>query len=242
MPTLPKLKHRITHRISTYISIHPNLYYKTRSFLGLKDELCINDATELVVEGAPRSANSATVSQFLEWQDKPVSVAHHKHHAAQLISAVQAGIPAVLLIRPPQDAWVSYLAMAEEDRLRTGCFGRGNALTFSDVGWSWLRFHEAVFPYLDGMVIAPFEVVVKDISPVIECVNARFGTQFQAQPRTNGVSHGFGWHAKPNPLRVDLKRQYKEGMQREMEHRSKLRALLEASTLIHERITARSCL
>jgi hypothetical protein len=102
---------RSKFHLVTLVSTRPALYYGLRQISGTMDHLCVRDDTELVIEGYPRSANSTTAYGFLDRQSRPVRVAHHKHHAAQLLLASKRGLPAVLLIRKPEQAIISNLAL-----------------------------------------------------------------------------------------------------------------------------------
>jgi hypothetical protein len=118
MQMLYDFHRRARHRAVTFASTRPALYFGLRRATGTLDALCIAPDTELVIEGYPRSANSTTVYGFLDRQPMPVKVAHHKHHAAQLLRAVERSVPAVMLIREPCAASLSNLALAEEARRR----------------------------------------------------------------------------------------------------------------------------
>jgi hypothetical protein len=154
--TMQRWRHRAVHYGVTWLSTRPALYYGIRHALRRNDGLCVSRSTELVIEGFPRSANSTTVHGFMADQDRPVAIAHHKHHASQILRAVRWGIPAVVLVREPADTIVSLLALAEEGRVRTGRSGRGNALAFSDAAWAWLCFYQAVLPLRGKVVVACF--------------------------------------------------------------------------------------
>jgi hypothetical protein len=199
--TLASVRHRAVHHAVTWASTRPRLYYALRAATGTLDGQCVTRATEVVIEGFPRSANSTTVNTFLAWQGRPVAVAHHKHHAAQLLRAVEWQIPAIVLIRRPADAIISLRALAEEGRVRAGATGRGNALTFADVAWAWLCFYRALLPVKASLVVAPFDVVTKALAPTIDRVNARFGTRFRTGAEGGPEERALGWHALPNEVR-----------------------------------------
>ena len=81
-PNLNSTFTQLKYRLVTTLSTRPFLYYMLRRITGTMDSLCVNDETELVIEGYPRSANSTTAHGFLACQSKPVRLAHHKHHVA----------------------------------------------------------------------------------------------------------------------------------------------------------------
>jgi len=76
-----RLKHRAAHHVTGWRSTTLVLCYGVHSALGKTDELCVSRSTALAIEGFPRSANRTTVYGFLKLQKRPISVAHHKHHA-----------------------------------------------------------------------------------------------------------------------------------------------------------------
>ena len=178
MTDLAALPRRARFRAVTWASTRPRLYYGLRTLTRQTDHLCIRRDTDIVIEGYPRSANSTTVHQCLAIQDRPLHVAHHKHHAAQLLRAAAWGIPAVVLIRAPREASLSLLALAAEARHRAGKPERGG-LSFSDVLSAYVAFYEAVEPTLDHTVIGRFEVVRSDVPGLTMRVNARFGRDFR---------------------------------------------------------------
>jgi len=122
--------------------------------------------TDIVIEGFPSSANSFAVAAFQASQEpSAVRIAHHTHAAAQVIRAVRWSIPALVLIRRPEDAVLSQLA-------------RSRSLRPATVLRSYIRFHRALLPHRGGFVVGTFDEVVADYGPVIERVNQRFGRSF----------------------------------------------------------------
>ncbi len=123
--------------------------------------------TEIVIESFPRSASSFAVAAFRLAQEPHASrIAHHTHAPAQVIAAVRRGVPALVLIREPEEAVLSHViytpGLSPEASLR-----------------GYVRFHEPLLPYRHGFVVGLFEEVVSDFGAVIARVNARFGTSFR---------------------------------------------------------------
>jgi hypothetical protein len=119
----------------------------------------------MVIESFPRSASSLAVCAFESSQPSKPRVAHHVHAPAQVIAAARAGIPALVLIREPEEAVLSLVLRQRWMRLRDALLG-------------FIRFYEPLIPYRDGFVLATFEEVVSDFGPVIDRINDRFGTTF----------------------------------------------------------------
>lgn len=128
--------------------------------------------TEIVIEGYPRSANTFAVAAFLLAQERPVKVAHHLHVPAQVIRAVQWGIPTIVLIRKPEDAVLSLLV--REPRLSAH-----QSLV------DYVRFYRRIKPYCSYFVLATFEEVTTNFGLVIEKVNKKFGTNFKMFAHTD---------------------------------------------------------
>jgi hypothetical protein len=123
-------------------------------------------ATEIVIEGYPRSGNTYAVEAFRQAQGREIKMAHHLHAAAQIKLAARLGVPAIVLIREPSEAILSVLVRDPHASARW-------ALR------SYIRFYSTVLPYLERAVVAPFETVTSDLASIIRMVNARYGTAFK---------------------------------------------------------------
>lgn len=233
MTKLDDLARHVREHAVTFTSTRPWLYYGLRQVTGNLNEWCVAPDTELVIEGYPRSANSTTAFGFLDRQPGPVKLAHHKHHVAQLLRAVEWGLPAVMLIRAPQQAVLSFLALDEEIQHRETIRPPGK-IGFAKALQAWLVFYRAALPYTQGMVIAPFEEVTADISIMIRAVNARFGTAFAAGPPLRETK--LGYHAMPNHLRREIKSKLEEDFARKLESSSRLRSMLNAANALHHEL------
>lgn len=126
----------------------------------------VSRETELVIDGYTRSAVTFAVFAFQMAQDRPVRVAHHLHAPAQLIAAARRGVPALAIIREPEEAILS--AMVRESYVTPKA-----ALV------SYSRFYEKLLSYRRSLVTAGFDHVTSDLGAVIRRVNLRFGTRFQ---------------------------------------------------------------
>ena len=127
--------------------------------------IVMGSGTELVIEGYPRSADSFAVIAFAHAQGRPVVIAHHTHAPAHLIAALRAGIPALMLLRPPEDAVLEFVIA--RPTLRFGSALRG-----------YIRFARRLLPLGDQLVVGLFSVVTSDFGSVIRAVNDRFETDF----------------------------------------------------------------
>jgi len=227
---------RTVYQAITFVSTKPALYYGLRDIIGGQDRLCIGPDTELVIEGYPRSANSTTVYGFIDRQIRHVKLAHHKHHAAQLLRAVDRGLPAVMLIRRPEDAALSNLALHEEARRRETGAGQQARLGYYNVVHSWLAFYRPLVPHLDKVVIAPFEWVTQDIEGMIRAINDKFGTDFANGPLLHERKQSLGWHALPSELRTKIKQELDEGFATARSNSARLRSLISQANDLHDEI------
>jgi hypothetical protein len=128
-------------------------------------QIPINSGTELVIDGFLRSGTTFAFTAFEAVQPRKVKVAHHVHAPAQAIAAVQAGIPAIVLIRDPREAALSLVVRLPHLSVRQALAG-------------YLRFYGPLLPLRPALVVAPFQTVVSDFGSVIREVNRRFGTVF----------------------------------------------------------------
>jgi hypothetical protein len=127
----------------------------------------VDDRTDLVVEGFPRSGNSLAVAAIAAAQPEPIRVAHHLHAPAHVLEAVRRRKPVLLAIREPRAAAD---ALVESKPF----------LTPGDAVAAWVRFHEPLVPVVDSIVVATFDAIHEELAGVVERVNERFGRTFAA--------------------------------------------------------------
>lgn len=161
-------------------------------------------------------------------------VAHHKHHAAQILRAIRWNLPAVVLIRPPRAACLSMLALSAEAKYRLGRPACGG-LAFSDVISAYVAFYEAVEPHLNAVVIGRFESVREDIAPLVRRVNAVFGTDFRPDGAKRSPQPELGWHAMPNEVRNRIKTQLSASFDSEVAVSQSLQHLLARAEAVYGR-------
>lgn len=160
------------HLVRSWLWASPAVYLPIarRRYPGPSPKV-IGPETQLVIEGYMRSANTYAVHAFQSAQRRPVLLAHHLHAPAQLIAAVRRGIPALALIREPEDAILSQVQWEPDVSMAA-------ALS------TYARFYRALEPYVDGLMVATFTDVTDDLGRVIGQLNARFGTTFDLYEAT----------------------------------------------------------
>jgi len=122
--------------------------------------------TDIVIEGAPSSANSFAVAAFRAAQEpRPARVAHHTHAPAQVIRATRLGVPALVLIREPEEAVLSLVV-------------RTRSLTPVVALRAWVWFYESLLAHRESFVVGTFQDVVADFGAVTRRVNERFARDY----------------------------------------------------------------
>ena len=201
--TVARLRYRAKHGLGR----RPRLYHWTSRLRGHGDRL-VTDATDLCIEGFPRSANSFAVGAFEHAQDRPHTIAHHNHVPGPVLNAVRRGLPTIVLIRDPVDAVVSGRALHLQNRVRAGVDAPAPRLPYAARLRAWIGFYETVRPVRDEIVVAPFEDVIDDFGRIIDAVNDRFDAdfaRFEHTPDTVAALRSRGYHALPSDERDRLK-------------------------------------
>ena len=167
---------RLRYFTITGLARYPSLAFPLARLRG--EGVLVDRATDLVVESFPRCASSFALAAFTTAQepDQP-RVAHHTHTPANVLKAIRLGVPALVLIREPEDVVVSNM-IRHPDR------------TPNDVLRGFARFYEPLLPHRRGFVIATFEEVVGGgMGLVIRRLNAQAATTFvEFEPTDENVA------------------------------------------------------
>ncbi len=155
---------QVLYEIQTLVAQHPTLALPLARLRGRG--VPFGPGTEIVIEGFPRSANSFAVAAFARAQGRKPNIAHHVHAPSQVMAAARAGMPAIVLIRNPEDAVLEYVI-------------KKPAITIAQALRGYARFYEPLFRYRWAFVPGVFDEVTKDFGSVIRRVNERFGTAFR---------------------------------------------------------------
>ncbi|HKY94847.1 MAG TPA: hypothetical protein VJL84_06050 [Kiloniellales bacterium] len=163
------------YRLQRLLQAHPALYYRFHRASMVRDfsMLEVKPDSELVIEGAQRSATSHTLALFQVaselGQGRRLRIARHMHVAAQFALAARWKVPALLLLRRPSDSARS-----------TVLFHRH--LTPRQVLKTWIAIHRSAWRWRESILVIPFEQATKRPASVIAQTNARFGTAFPPWP------------------------------------------------------------
>jgi hypothetical protein len=227
--------YRGLHLAKDFLDKYPRLYLLTLMLLRRNHwsrNWLISGATEMVIEGFPRSANSFAHRAFLQSQKRSVVTATHVHASAQVVEACRRRIPTLVLIREPRAAIVSLKALGLEN-------SKGNDLIKRlPIGLSinsYISFYSRIYPYKDQFVLGEFKKVTSDFGKIIERVNHKFGTSFELfQHKADSVREVFdggGHHLSPSGRRDG----YKAIVEAEIEEGPNLR-LLNSAREVYERL------
>jgi hypothetical protein len=149
----------------------------------------------VLIDGYPRSANTFAGDAFLVAQGYsleaiaehrcPLKMGNHMHAPAQFVLAKRYGVPAMLVLREPVGAALSWLVYThEKDAASAWLHGYGGANAAKMVLQDYIEFHKALLPIKDAFVIAPFEEVTTDFGRSIKRLNDKFGTSFRSFDHT----------------------------------------------------------
>jgi hypothetical protein len=154
---------RAAYEAKTLVARSPRLALPIARWRG--HGVVVAGATDIAIEGYPRSANNFAVAAFVMAQPGPVRVAHHVHAPAHVIAAMGLGIPTLVLVRDPEDAVLELVI-------------RRPALSIRQALRGYLRFYRPLLAHRDGFVVGSFVDVTSDFGAVIRRVNERFGASF----------------------------------------------------------------
>ena len=160
----PSLLYSLEKWLQLHAGRRPAFFYALHKLAGKNPAQVVSPETQLVIEGYPRSANTFAVMAFRQAQREKVRVAHNLHVPAQVIRASRWEIPALVLIRDPKDAILSFVMR--------------DPISADQALKHYISFYEALAEYRDDFVLGTFEEVTSDYGTVIERVNERFGTAF----------------------------------------------------------------
>jgi hypothetical protein len=121
---------------------------------------------DVVIEGFPRSANTFATYAFTQANaNRELKIGNHFHSPAQFLLAAKFGVPAMLVIRAPTDAVLSFMVfeptMSAKEGLRR-----------------YIAFHKPLTAIRHSYVVVQFEEVISDFDRAIARLNCRFGTEF----------------------------------------------------------------
>ncbi|NND72400.1 MAG: hypothetical protein HKN43_12570 [Rhodothermales bacterium] len=176
--------------------------YKVRNHIDTS-ECRVDGKTEFVLDGFQGSGNSFATVTFKNTQDHKVRLAHHLHSPAQIIKAVQAGLPVLVTIREPGGGVVSLTSRWTYVTLEQGLKG-------------YIQFYGKLIPFRDQFVVSTFEDTIHSFDDVIRRVNDRFETDFQILDYSSGLtkpratSETASWETERNKIKDQKQEELKD--------------------------------
>jgi hypothetical protein len=171
---------QLRYRIFLFLAHYPKIYIPYTCW---RDDLSgrgtfggelINNNTEIIIDGFPRSANSFAVAAFDLAQNKGVKIAHHRHDPAQVIAAVKSRVPAVVLVRNPRDAVISLVIRNYSNYSAYA----SNTTILKKYLTKYVDYYEPLEFFKNDIIFAEFETVTKDFNCIISAINKKFSTSF----------------------------------------------------------------
>jgi len=142
--SLERLLAKNRHMLRSLIDRHPRIYVPLCQARPKTRQIAISKDTEIVIEGFPRSANTIAVTPFTFAQERPVKIARHLHAPARVIAAVRRGIPCIVLIHKPLDAFLSLPVRAPH-------------ISAEQALKDYIRFYSSVAAYRNKIIVGRFE-------------------------------------------------------------------------------------
>ena len=150
-----------------WLSTVPAVYLPLRRLRN--SQTVVHPATDLLIEGYPRSANTWTEALIREASAHQLALAHHSHAAAHVMVARKLGVPSVVLFRDPDDAVASFLLLHDNMPDARGAF------------LDYAHFYKAAWPLrCDVVRFYSFEDVTKRADATIADLALAFDLQLSA--------------------------------------------------------------
>lgn len=128
---------------------------------GVNQKRVAKPDTQLVIEGAARTATTFTYYGILVSQGFSISIAYHIHLPAQVLRAIEWGIPVIVTIRSPRDAVAS--AVVREPFMPSKAYLE-----------RYFHFYQTLKPFVDKFLIVDFDEVVNNFPRLIDRLNSKF--------------------------------------------------------------------
>lgn len=169
-------------RASDFLEYWPRLYCGVMRLRHRRTKRIVSPKTVICIEGFPRCANSFAVQAFHAANDPEhrAHIATHLHSPAHILECLRRRIPTIVLIREPQTALVSWLALAVQLGKLKGRQLQPENQARRMAYWTqrYAAFYERLLPFKDKFVSASFEETTTDFGAVLRRVNSLFDTDF----------------------------------------------------------------
>jgi hypothetical protein len=149
----------------------------------------IEPGYDILIDGYPRSANTFACDAFAVAQGYeiaeasikgyPIKMGNHMHAPAQFLLARRYRVPAMLVLREPVAAALSWVVYThEKDAAGAWMHGHEGREAARTALRNYIRFHKPLTGIQEAFAIAPFEEITTDFGKSIARLNDKFGTDF----------------------------------------------------------------
>lgn len=211
----------MSRKLSDSIEKCPRLYMKVQSIryrnVPYRRKI-VTQHHDLLIEGFPRCANSFAVQAFLydNGPKEDVLLATHMHSPAHIRLATRWQVPSLVLIREPDEAVVSLLALAVQSGVLP--LARLKEKNVVRLVRYWTRrfshFYSDIVDVQNQFVLATFLEVITDFGSVIRAVNRRFRREFvefvHEKQSVSSIFESRGSYLSPNGNRNRLKDEFRD--------------------------------
>ncbi|MEM8893609.1 MAG: hypothetical protein AAGC88_03460 [Bacteroidota bacterium] len=160
-PALGSLKFFIWYRVGHLT--RSNWFFLLYQWLFNKNLGVVDDRTNLMIEGFPRSGNTFLYSIISDFQTETLRIAHHLHTLSQIKNALRLNTSAVIMVRDPIDAIVSF-------KIRNPYVG------FATLANYYLKYHSFLLDKLEAenLLIVDFQKCINSPNETIKAINDKF--------------------------------------------------------------------
>ena len=132
----------------------------------------LNWNTDILIDGFPRSANTFAVVAFkLSQLPSGVKMANHRHDPSQVIAAIYAKVPTLVLLRKPEEACISFIIR--------NCKTKNYSVSIlANFLRKYIQYYQPLLPLKDNIVIAKFETVTTNFALPILKINQIWNRNF----------------------------------------------------------------
>ncbi len=232
----------LKYHIKLQLEKHPRLFMgvlRVKRFRHWSKVWLVSRHSDITIEGYPRSGNSFARAAFSSVAGEECRIATHVHSYAQILRSVQLGIPTLVLVRPPKDACLSFVALTyqiHEDKMTQAKLRQAKSDLMNNLR-SYIRFYQETLKVVDGIVLADFFLVTKDYARVLQRLNRRFDRSFplyhNSPENDAALFKGAGFHLSPDKRRDSIKNYLRQCYDSE-----ELIPLLEAANTMYQKVIA----
>lgn len=163
--------------------------------------------------------------------ERPLRIATHMHSPAQVLLALRWQIPTLVLIRHPDDAVVSFPALAVQLN-KHGLADASEAFMAAQIRyWTqrYIQFYTRLLPVRDQIVVADFPETTSDFGAVVERLNQQTDSKFavfqHSEENVRSIFAKSRVHVSPSLKRNQIKKELEAFYQAPANAKNRQRAL-----------------